>query len=380
MAESDRDAKRGGGAAELDALLSAAADAIVTMDEHGIVTRFNPAAERLFGYGAGEVVGGPVTRLMAEPFRSQHEHYVKRYFDSGVPHIIGIGREVEVLTKAGDTVTVWLSVGEAVNGGHRSFVGILRDLSAERAAESERRLLESRLANVGRFGLMGEMAAGIAHEINQPLSAISTYAQAAKRLLSVPNPDVPSLIEACTAVAKQAQRASQVIENLRNFIRKREVELDTLDVNEVIRNVMPLVEADARAAAIEVAVDLAPGLGEIRGDIMQLQQVVLNLTRNAVDAMRQTPSDRRLLRVATRPEGTGGVQIAVSDKGPGVSQRLGEAIFHPFVTTKRDGLGVGLAVSLTIVQSHGGSLSFKNDPAGGTIFVVSLPTGGGGEE
>ncbi len=359
--------------AELDALLAAAVDAIVTIDERGDITSFNPAAERLFGYDAEEVIGTPVACLMPEPHASQHDGYVKRYLREGDARVIGIGREVEGRHKSGQRLPIWLSIGEAVSPSGRSFVGIIRDLSDLRAAERERRLLESRLQHVGRFSLMGEMAAGIAHEINQPLSAIATYAQAAKRLSAGAQPDLASLAQACSAIAEQARRASQVIENLRSFIRKHEAELETLDVNRVIRDVLGLVEADARAGGVAVEADLTEGLPGVRGNAMQLQQVVLNLTRNAVEAMQEVGQGRRRLRLGTRAEGEGGVRIEVADSGPGVDPELAASIFHPFVTSKREGLGVGLAVSQTIVHAHGGTVSYAGLPEGGTVFRVSLP-------
>jgi C4-dicarboxylate-specific signal transduction histidine kinase len=228
---------------------------------------------------------------------------------------------------------------------------------------------------VGRFSLMGEMAAAIAHEINQPLSAISTYAQAARRLAQAEVPDKESLAEACEAVSKQAQRASQVIENLRSFIRKEEVKREPVDVNRTIQDVMPLIEADARTARIPLEIDFDGTLPPVQGDTVHLQQVLLNLTRNAVDAMRETPARSRGITIRTRRDGQR-VEIAVTDAGPGVSARLGEDIFNPFVTTKKDGLGVGLAISRTIIEAHGGTLTYRPRESGGTVFVMSLPIEG----
>jgi len=359
--------------AELKALLDAAVDAIVVIDEQGHIITFNRAAERMFGYAAVDVLGKNVDVLMAEPHRSQHGQYLKRYLATGDARIIGKGREVEALRASGELFPVSLAVGEAADTGQRRFVGIIRDLSAQRAAEQRTRALEVRLDHVGRFNLMGEMAAGIAHEINQPLSAIATYGQAAKRLLQRPDPDVAVLTDICGKIDEQARRAGQVIDNLRKFIRKQEIEAQSLDVNRVVGDVMSLIEADAHSEGIPVQVKPGEGLPKVRADAVQLQQVLLNLTRNSVDAMRGGPGKERGIVIATVRSERGGVRINVTDHGHGVSRQLGDNVFHPFVTTKRDGLGVGLAISKTIVQSYDGSLTYSDNPQGGSIFSVELP-------
>jgi two-component system, LuxR family, sensor kinase FixL len=359
--------------AELHALLDAAVDAIVVIDDAGSITTFNKAAERMFGYRAADVVGRNISILMGEPDRTQHDGHLARYKVTGEAHVIGIGREVQGRRANGEMFPVELAVGEAADAAGRRFVGILRDLSSQRAAEQRTRSLEVRLAHVGRFNLMGEMAAGIAHEINQPLSAIATYAQAAKRLMAHEPPNMETLHEICTKIDEQARRAGQVIENLRKFIRKQEISTQSLDVNKVVRDVLNLIEADAHAEGIPVRVDAGEGLPTVRADAVQLQQVLLNLTRNSVDAMREGLGKERGISIATERSGRGGVRISVTDHGHGVSRQLGENIFHPFVTTKRDGLGVGLAISRTIVQSYEGSLTYTSNPAGGAIFTIELP-------
>jgi two-component system sensor kinase FixL len=360
-------------AAEFQALLDAAVDAIVVIDEQGEIITFNRAAERMFGYSAADILGKRVTTLMGEPHRSRHHTYVERYIATGDAHIIGKGREVEARRANGDLFPVSLAVGAATDGGRRRFVGMIRDLSAQRAAEQRARALESRLAHVGRFNLMGEMAAGIAHEINQPLSAIATYAQAGKRVLQRAEPDVGLLADICNKIDDQARRAGQVIDNLRKFIRKQEIETHLLDVNRVVGDVLSLIEADAHSEGIPVEVRAGQGLPKVRADAMQLQQVLLNLTRNSVDAMRGGLGKERGILIATEMGERGGVRITVTDHGHGVSRQLGENIFHPFVTTKSDGLGVGLAISKTIVHSYDGSLSFADNPGGGSIFSIELP-------
>jgi two-component system sensor kinase FixL len=360
-------------AAEFQALLDAAVDAIIVIDERGLVLTFNRAAERMFGHTAADVVGNNVSMLMGEPHRPRHDGYVGRYVATGEAHIIGMGREVEARRASGEVFPVSLAVGEAADGGGRRFVGIVRDLSPQRAAEQRARALELRLAHMGRFNLMGEMAAGIAHEINQPLSAIATYAQAAKRVLQRAQPEVAMLTDICAKIDDQARRAGQVIGNLRKFVRKQEIETQSLDVNRVIADVLSLIEADAHSEGIPLHVRSGDALPRVRADAVQLQQVLLNLTRNSVDAMRGGLAKERGIIIATERGEHDAVRITVTDHGHGVSPQLGEHIFHPFVTTKSDGLGVGLAISRTIVQSCDGNLSYSDNPRGGSIFTIELP-------
>lgn len=358
---------------ELQALLDAAVDGIVMIDSHGIIMTFNGAAERLFGYRAADVIGQRVDILMPEPHRSQHGAYIERYLASGDPHVIGVGREVLARRANGETFPIALSVGEARNGDGVRFVGIIRDLSSQRAAEVHARSIEARLAHVDRFSLMGEMAAGIAHEINQPLTAIATYAQSARRLLESGEPKPELLIDICGKIDAQALRAGRVIENLRRFIRKQDVRTEVVDINTVVHDIMNLVHADAHADGIRVTTKYGENLSGVRCNATQLQQVLLNLTKNAVDAMRSASRKGAGISITTEAGAEGGVRISVADGGPGVSPRLGEHIFHPFVTTKRDGLGVGLAISRSIVQSCGGRLSYGDNPTGGAIFTIELP-------
>ncbi|HUQ50823.1 MAG TPA: PAS domain S-box protein, partial [Gammaproteobacteria bacterium] len=306
--------------AQFQALLDAAVDAIIIIDERGQILTFNRAAERMFGHAAAEVVGKSVTMLMNEPHRTQHEQYVSRYVATGDAHIIGKGREIEARRANGEVFPASLAVGEAVDAHGRRFVGIVRDLSTQRAAEQRTRALELRLAHVARFNLMGEMAAGIAHEINQPLSAIATYAQAAKRVMQGTEPDMAMVMDACGKIDEQARRAGQVIDNLRRLIKKQEIETESLDVNRVVGDVLSLIEADAHSEGIPVHVLAADGLPSVRADAVQLQQVLLNLTRNSVDAMRDGLGKERGIIIATQRGERGGVRITVTDHGHGVSR------------------------------------------------------------
>jgi two-component system, LuxR family, sensor kinase FixL len=362
-------------AAELRALLDAAVDAIVVIDESGRINAFNPAAERMFGYSAAEVVGQSVSMLMPEPYSSEHQTYVQRYIHSGQPHVIGRGRDVEGRRADGEIFPISLSVGEARESDSRRFVGIIRDLTHQKMVERNTRALEARLTHVGRFHLLGEMASGIAHEINQPLSAITTYAEAAKRLMQRDPPDMAALARACDRVAEQARRASEVITNLRSFLRKHDTQTKPVNINSLISDVMNLIEADAHAEGIAVMTKLGEDVPIVNVDCIQLQQVVMNLTRNAVDAMRYGLRKQKGIHITTERTNDGGAGIEVLDHGHGVPKSLANSIFHPFVTTKQDGLGVGLAISRTIVESYGGTLTNCDNPHGGARFIVRLPAG-----
>lgn len=367
------------GDAELRAVFDAAADAIVVSDEQGRILAFSAAAERLFGYRAAEVIGKGVELLMPEPHRSSHAGYMRRYLQTGEARIIGIGREVTASRANGEVFPIALSIGEALTHGRRRFVGSIRDLSSKYAVDLHVRSLETRLARVDRFNLMGEMAAGIAHEINQPLSAIATYAQTVKNMLLSKSLDVEVVAEICEKIDGQARRAGQVIQNMRKFIRQQDAGEEIVDVNRVIADIRNLIEADARAVGIGAVLRYGDALPPVRADALQLQQVVLNLTRNALDAMRGGFRAHGDVTVETVRAADGGARIAVTDQGPGVPKTLADNIFHPFVTTKEDGLGVGLAISRTIIQAHGGTLSFGDNPGGGAIFTIDLPAAGDGE-
>lgn len=358
---------------EMAALMQAAVDAIVVIEAGEQIVAFSRSAERMFGYSADEVIGQPVEMLMPQPYRSAHSSYIERYEASGQPHIIGVGREVRAVRKDGRIFPVWLSVGEARSrAGHR-YIGIIRDLTEQHAAETERRSLEMRLEHVSRLSLLGEMAAGIAHEINQPLTAIANYSQAAKNMLNRAPVDPATLTTACEGIAEQVQRAGDVIKNLRKFVRNREIESTRLNLNTLVDGVMVLINADAAHESVSVETAFSDALPDVSGNAVQLQQVLLNLTHNAVDAMRDSKRTPKALTIETRETADGRVEIRVSDRGSGVPSNLEEAIFNPFFTTKTQGLGVGLAISRSIVEAHGGRLGYERRDGGGSTFIVTLP-------
>lgn len=358
----------------LNALLDATVDAIILIDPRGTITRFNPAAERMFGYDESEAVGHNVSMLMPEPYRSQHDAYIHRYASTGERRIIGIGREVEARRKDGSTFPIDLSVGEYLSAGERGFVGILRDLTERKAQTREAEGLRSRLTHVGRLGTLGEMVSGIAHEVNQPLTAISNYASACRRMAQAGTIQGEELAATLDKIGAQAERAGQVIRGLRALVRRRDEVREPLDVNRLIRDVIKLVEFEARQAGYRLVLELSEPLPAVTGDAVQIQQVVLNLIRNGLDAMLERAHGDSI-EVETLAA-NGFVEIRVTDSGPGIPPTVLARLFEPFFTTKPQGIGLGLSICKSIITAHRGELTGETVPAGGARFRVRLPSVG----
>jgi two-component system, LuxR family, sensor kinase FixL len=357
---------------QLSALLNAAVDAMVLIDDRGIVTRFNRAAERVFGYAAGEVVGRNVSQLMPQPYRREHDGYLERYQHTGEARIIGIGREVVAQRKDGSTFPIDLAVGEFVTAAGRGYVGILRDISERKRQEEQAEDLRARLAHVSRIGTLGEMVSGIAHEVNQPLTAIANYASACRRMMLAGQTNPGEMLSILEKIAVQAERAGQVIRGLRALAKRGDNRRQLLDCNQLVREVLRIVEFEVRGADVALDVRLAPSLTPVLADGVQIQQVVLNLIRNAMEAMGEAGSGRAVVVETgqTEPEW---VTIRVSDRGPGLSAEVARRLFEPFFTTKKHGMGLGLSICQSIATAHGGELRYSQNEWGGATFALQLP-------
>lgn len=378
---------------QLNALLDAAVDAMILIGIDGRITRFNHAAERMFGYAADEVLGRNVHVLMPEPYHSEHDGYIRRYLSTGERRIIGFGREVTARRKDGSTFPVELSVGEFMRSAsplqrrsedaeEHGFVGILRDISLRREREAEANELRNRLAHVGRIGTLGEMVSGIAHEVNQPLTAIAAYASGCRRLLQSGKATPNELAEPLDKIAEQAERAGQVIRGLRQLVRRGEGVRERLEVNHLVREVARLLEFEFRQCGFRLELQLESDLAPVTGDPVQIQQVVLNLVRNAMEAMLEQASVPTVL-VETRNADAQTVEIQVLDHGPGIRPAVVERLYEPFFTTKPQGFGLGLSICKSIVAAHGGALEASARPEGGAVFSVRLPVnerGGAGHD
>lgn len=487
---------------ELEALLDATVDAVIVISAHGIIERFNRSAERMFGYAAAEVAGRNVSVLMTGVDGAHHDAHLARYHKTGIPHIIGIGREVDARRRDGSTFPVALSVGRIAGSEPVRFVGFLHDITERRQAmvalqqerdranryleaaqtillalgpngevtlvnrkacevvgceehnllgqnwfnkfvapehrdrsmdefsdmlsqphngphhceydlllrsgerrqivwrcvvvsdpsgqatgllcsgddvtdsrraEMDARESRERMMHVSRLATMGEMATGISHELNQPLSAIASFADAARRFLKQGQEGLTDVQEALEQISGQALRAGEIIRRLRELVRNRETRHERAHINEVIEELNLLARADARANDVRITLLPASLLPPLWIDRIQIQQVLLNLVRNAIEALAAQPSARREILVKTTRCETGEIEIQVSDRGPGVAPDMLQKLFTPFATNKAHGTGLGLAISRTIVEAHKGTLTYRSEQPQGACFIIRLP-------
>jgi two-component system sensor kinase FixL len=352
-------------------ILDTAPDAIIVIDEHGTVQFFNSAAERLFGYAADEVRGTNVKRLMPAPYRAQHDGYLERYRRTGERRIIGIGRIVVGQRKDGSTFPMELAVGEATQSGQRLFTGFVRDLTERQQAERRFHELQNGLLHVSRVRSMGQMAAALAHELNQPLTATANYARAALRLLGSAEPDLGRIRQAMQAVVEQTGRSGEIIRRLRAFVARGQVMRQPQSITSLMEEASALALVGAKERGIKVLINLEAGLPEPLVDRVQIQQVLLNLIRNAVEAMEDCPVRELTLSAAAKGAA---VLVSVADTGGGVPGEVAPKLFQPFVTTKSEGMGIGLSVCRTIIEAHGGQLWMEANPGGGSVFRFTLPS------
>lgn len=373
----------------LTSVIETAPDAIITINVEANIVSFSRAAEDMFGYRGDEVIGRNVDMLMPEPYRSAHDGYIARYLITGEKRIIGIGRQVQAMRRDGSVFPMELAVGEARHDGQHLFTGFIRDVSERVAMEKRTSALQRELNHATRLTSMGEMASALAHELNQPLSAIANYTSVIGQLLTRADSDPKKAIEYNGKVGEQAQRAGEIIRRLREFMRRGETERVAQDVNEVVREAVQLATIGAAARGVQVVCHLAADLPAVTLDRIQIQQVVVNLVRNAIDAVLGEPGREvevdvdvdvetrydtvtASIDIAAAITPTGEIHVTVCDSGPGIPDSILSTMFDPFVTSKSDGMGIGLAVSRSIVEAHGGRIWAENGE-GGTKVHFTLP-------
>ena len=363
------------GEAHLRSILATVPDAMVVIDERGTILSFSAAAEKMFGFAEGEVAGENVSMLMPSPDRERHDGYLDNYRRTGERKIIGIGRVTTARHRDGFTFPIELSIGEAWLGDKRIFTGFIHDITHRQQTELRLQDLQSELAHVGRLSEMGTLASSLAHELNQPLTAVANYCETARDLLaSEPDPDTMTMIrEAMDDAAQQAIRAGQIVRRLREFINTGETVRKAESLQRLLTEANALALVGSREHGIEVQVQLDPTADQVFVDRIQIQQVLVNLIRNAIDAMVDSPV--RSLTIRTEPERRGFVRVNIEDSGSGISESVAAKLFQPFVTSKKSGMGIGLSICRTIVEAHGGRIWFEPAPDSGTIFHFTLPAG-----
>ena len=357
--------------AHLQSILDTVPDAMVVIDECGIIQSFSTAAERLFGYDAATATGRNVKMLMPSPYQESHDGYIGRYLATGERRIIGIGRVVVGERRDGSTFPMELSVGEMKSGNQRFFTGFIRDLTERQQTETRLQELQSELVHISRLTAMGEMASTLAHELNQPLSAIANYMKGSRRLLEGNSDELSATIrDAMDKASDQALRAGQIIRRLRDFVARGETERRIESLNKLLEEASALALVGTRDRGVRVTYLFDPTLDLVLVDKVQIQQVVLNLVRNAIESMEN--SERRELTIATERDRDGMAAVRISDTGSGISPDIAPQLFQPFITSKPHGLGVGLSISRTIVESHGGLITVAPNPQGGTTFRFTV--------
>jgi PAS domain S-box-containing protein len=382
--------------ARLKAILDTAVDAIITIDDAGRIESFNPAAERMFGYPAGEVVGSNVSCLMPEPYAAEHDRYLSRYLATGERRIIGIGREVLGRRKDGTTFPIDLAVGEADTPHGRVFSGIVRDLTGRKRAEEELRAsnqrLEAALAELrakneevqgmtqqlwqaAKLATLGELAASIAHELNNPLATVSLRVEGLLAKTPADAPERPLL----EVVEQEVERMAGLVANLLQFSRRGQPRASTVDIPDELRRTLDLVRHQLRNRRIELEHDAPPSLPAFHGDRQALRQVFLNLLVNAIDAMPEGGTLTLRTFVERPPGGPDRLVVEVADTGVGIPPEHLTKVMEPFFTTKEEGkgTGLGLAVCRRLVHEHRGEIRIGSEVGRGTTVRVALPVPSG---
>lgn len=357
-----------------ESVLETAVDGIITIDEKGIVQSFNHGAEVQFGYDAEEVIGRNVKMLMPTSYASQHDGYLQEYLKDSESHPLGVTREVAGLRKDGSEFPVEYVAGEFTEDGRQFFTGFTRDISERKAAQLEARVRHNQLSHSARLNSLGELATSIAHEVNQPLTAIVTLSQALLRYLDRGADTTDRTRETLNKIVQQGKRASDVIQQIRDFIRDEKTDNhEVCDSNGIVRNALALLEYEFERNNIKLRVDLDPDGSKIQANKVQIEQVVVNLIQNAVQAMAANKK-KRVLSVTSRTESGVPrlVKIVVSDTGHGLPEGDNSRVFEPFFTSRPGGLGQGLSISKNIIERHGGTISAMRNEGPGATFIVTL--------
>ncbi|MEP3048793.1 MAG: PAS domain S-box protein [Roseibium sp.] len=357
--------------ARLASVFDTAADGIVVIDDRCQILAFNKACEQLFGFEASELLGGNVNRIMPHEYAVAHDGFVDNYLTTGQKKIIGIGREVKGRHKDGTVFPVELSVGEAGTPGGRQFIGILRDLRPRKQIEDRLAKTQAQLLHVTRISALDEMGAAIAHELNQPLTAVLLYLQSVSRKSKADNSVDPLILSVIDKAVREAERASEIIQRMRQLVEKKAPERQTIDVYELVDSCIEMAELGHGEGNAFLRSDVAEDMPPLQADPVQIRQILINLIRNSREAVADQDEKEVILSVR---KGTGNLEFRIQDNGPGVPDEIVDELFKAFTGAKQRGVGLGLAISRSIAQNHGGDLRLEKGKLGeGASFLLTLP-------
>jgi C4-dicarboxylate-specific signal transduction histidine kinase len=315
------------------------------------------------------VVGFNISKIMSTSPREMNDY-------NSLPTVESVGqtREIEGIHKNGFIVPLDLSIAEFSIDNAHYITTIVHDVSLRKHREQQDKEHLDELAHVTRLGLMGEMASGIAHEVNQPLAAISSYTQATLNLISIENPDLVQLAEILRKTQQQALRAGRIIHRMREFVKSHAQHRSSAHVNILIHDATTLCIAELKQNNIKLTFELENNLPALYVDHIQIEQVIINLIRNSVEALQNLPAtQRRQLTIHTHLNADNDIEVRIKDNGPGIAEDQQQQILTPFYTTKTDGMGMGLSISRSLIEAHDGHLHFNSQPEKGTTFYFTLP-------
>lgn len=346
-------------------------EGLIVINTDGEMWAISRTARTMFGYNANELLGRNVNMLMPSPHCERHDSYIRSYLETGNRKIIGIGRQINALHKDGHEFPIHLAVGDATIGEQRVFLGFIEDISIDANHRSRIRALNSQLAHASRITSMGLLASAIAHELNQPLTAIQNYAETLAALTYSEGPiDRALLREAMQACTLEATRAGEFIRRFRHFMTSGEIEHARASLTGLVGEALALALADGEGVGVQVKLQLDHAADEVLVGAIETQQVVFNLARNALQAM--AGKTNPLIRIGSIANETM-VEVIVEDTGPGLSPGRATQLVQPFVSDKPDGLGMGLLICRTIVEGHGGRLWATQSDLGGAAFHFTVP-------
>ena len=357
---------------ELSAVLDTMVDGVIIITDEGLIEDYNPACESIFGYLKSDVIGQNIKILMPDPYHSEHDGYIRKYQNTGEAKIIGIGRDVKGRRKDGSIFPMYLSVGEFPQADKKGFVGIIRDMTIETQQQSKYEKLQLNHFHLSRVSAMDQMGAAIAHELNQPLSAVMNYLEAGTTILRQGKDGFEAVLEEIMRKsAVQADRASKILSNLRQFIETGDVDKSVHDLETVILTAIDLVRPSLNNFGVTLTTHIPADLPHVLISDLQIQQVLVNLLRNASEALEQ--SLQKHITVSCNVNTKGHVKVGVIDTGMGMSEEQFEKLYEPFATNKSGGLGVGLSISQSIIAGHGGRIWAEQNTPQGTKFYFTVP-------